>query len=128
MGRLRFVQPDIVRLGLSDNDFIDVKRELTAGEQRSIFTTLVKEMKVGEQAMLDPKLVGLTKILAYLVAWSFVDSDGRPVPVSESAVNNLDVDSYSEIEKMIDAHDAAMETARAERKNAPGTPSASPAI
>jgi len=127
MGRLRFVQPEVVRLPLSDNDFIDIKKELTAGEQRLIFTSLVKQMSFGEKAILEPRMVGMTKILAYLVAWSFLDSEGRPVPVSESAVNNLDLDSYSEIEQAIDAHDATVEAARAERKNVQGTPSASPA-
>ena len=127
MGRLRFVQPEVVRLPLSDNDFIDIKKELTAGEQRLMFTSLVKQMSFGEKAILEPRMVGMTKILAYLVAWSFLDSEGRPVPVSESAVNNLDLDSYSEIEQAIDAHDATVEAARAERKNVQGTPSASPA-
>jgi len=127
MGRLRFVQPEVVRIPISDSDFIDIKKELTAGEQRLIYSSLVKTLSFGEKAVLDPRMVGMTKIMAYLVAWSFTDSDGRPVSVSESAVNNLDLDSYSEIEKAIDAHDAAAEAARVERKNVQGTPSASPA-
>jgi len=125
-----FVDPEVVRIQLTNGHFIDIKKELNAGEQRGIFTELVKEMKIGEQAILEPSRVGLTKILAYLVGWSLTDKNNppRPVPVSEAALKNLRTDIYSEIEKLIDAHDAALEAARAERKNAPGTPSASPAI
>ena len=117
MARNRFVSGDVVRLPLSDGDFIDVKKELNAGEGRGIYTSLVKEMHFGEKATLDPQQVGLTKILAYIVGWSFVGADSKPVPFSASALNNLDAETYAEIETAIDAHEAAIEKARAERKN-----------
>jgi hypothetical protein len=102
----------------ADGDFIDVKKELTAGEQRSVFTNLVKTMHAGEKAELNPQQIGTTKILAYVIGWSFVDANGAPVPFSESALNNLDTESFAEITQAIDAHEEAIEKARDARKNA----------
>jgi len=117
MSRCRFVQPESVRLPLSDGDYLDVKRELTAGEQRGVFTDLIKTMHAGEAAELDPKLVGTTKIVAYVLAWSLTDAAGQPVPFSEAALNNLTPEDFAEIAKAIDDHEAAVEKARAARKN-----------
>jgi hypothetical protein len=112
---------------LSEGDFIDVKRELTAGEQRMVFSGLVRDMQYGEKIRLVPEQVGLTKLLAYLVGWSFVDADGKPVPVSETAINALDSETYAEMVAVIDAHEVGVEEARAIRKNALAGESKSPA-
>lgn len=120
MPRNRFVAPLVVRLPLSDGDWIDVKKELNAGEQRRIFTGLVKSMTAGEKAELNPEHVGKTKILEYVVDWSFMDAEGQPVPFSASALDAIDPSSYAEIMAAVDAHDEAAEQARDERKNASG--------
>ncbi len=119
-GRCRFVQPDVVRLALSDGDWIDVKKELNAGESRKVFTRLVKAMHFNEKAEVDPDQVGLSKVVEFLVGWSLVDAQGKPVPVSEAAINNLDAATYAEVVKAIDAHEAAGEAAREEAKNEKG--------
>ena len=120
MARCRFVQPETVRLALSDGDWIDVKKELNAGEQRLVFAGLVKDMHAGNpQVTLDPKLVGLTKLTAYVVGWSFVDAAGKSVEVCEGAINALDGDTYAEIVAAVDAHEDQIEQARAARKNPP---------
>lgn len=128
MARCRFVQPEIVRVPLSDGDFVDIKKELTAGEERHVFTDLIKTMRAGENAELDPARIGITRVLAYALAWSFVDSNGQPVPLSEAAINNLDKATFAELTKAIDDHDAAVEKARAERKNVQGGESTSSPI
>ena len=125
--RNRFVQPRTVRLPLSDGDWIDVKAELNAGEQRRIFTGLVKTMQAGEKPELNPEQVGKTKILEYVVDWSLRDGD-KAVPFSPAALDNVDPDTYSEIMAAVDAHDEAADKARAERKNGSGTPTTSPVI
>ena len=124
MARSRFVVPDMVRLPLSDGDWIDVKKELNAGEQRRVFTNLVKTMQAGEKPELNPEQVGKTKILEYVVAWSF--GTGAQA-FSASALDAIDPDSYAEIVAAVDAHDEAADKARAERKNALSTPTTSPA-
>jgi hypothetical protein len=54
--------------------------------------------------------------------------DGRPEPVSESAIDGLDVDTYREIVDAVDVHDAACEAARLARKNGQDGATRSPAI
>jgi hypothetical protein len=117
MARCRFVQPDVIRLPLSDGDYIDVKKELNAGEQRRVFSRLVKAMHFSEKPEIDPEQVGLSKVVEYLVGWSFADAQGKPVPVSEAAISNLDGETYGEIVKAIDAHDDAVTQERETRKN-----------
>lgn len=116
--RNRFVQPDTIRIDLSDGDFIIIKKELNAGEQRRVFSDFVKEARSGEAFQLDPEKVGLTKILGYLVGWSFVDAEGKPVEVSEGAVKALDIASFREVKDAIDTHDDQIEKDREARKNA----------
>lgn len=118
MSRCRFVQPETIRLLISDGDFVDVKKELNAGEQRQVFAGMVRDITPGERALVDPAKVGVTKLMAYILGWSFVDADGKPVPFSESGLNALDTETYAEVVAAIDAHEEAVEKARAMRKNA----------
>ena len=120
MGRCRFVQPDVIRLPLSDGDWIDVKKELNAGEQRRVFSRLVKTMHFNEKAEIDAEQVGLSKVVEYVVGWSFTDAAGKPVPVSEAAICNLDGDTYQEIVRAVDVHENEVESARELAKNAKG--------
>ena len=115
MARNRFVKPSIDRLPLSDGDWIDVKHELNTGEVRRVFTEMIKEQQAGALAVINPERVGITKILAYVVGWSFID-DAGPVPFSESALTHLEIDTFHEIQDAIEAHDAAREDEREERK------------
>lgn len=100
-----------------DGDWIDVKEELNAGEQKEIFTNLVKRQIAGEQAEIETRLIGMTKLLAYIIRWSAVD-EGRPVPITESALNNLDVDTYQDLIEAVEAHEEAQEKIRQEKKSA----------
>lgn len=128
MGRCRFVQPGIVRLPLSDGEWIDAKQELTAGEQRHYMAGYVIEMKAGERATVDPERVGVTRILEYVVAWSLLGFDGKPEPFSESALRAVDMDTYREIDATIDAHEVAIAVRRDARKNGQDGATTSPAI
>ena len=107
MGRMRFVQPKIVRLPLSDGDWIDVKVELTAGEERASYARMTKTLEAGKPAQLDPAQVELATILAYLVGWSLVDAQGAPAPIDADTILGLDADTFTEIYKAIAAHEAA---------------------
>jgi|SRR5262245_19293666 len=114
---LTFVSPELVRLTLADGEYLDVKRELNAGESRAVWADMVAGgVRPGELANYDPRKVGLTRILAYLQAWSAVDGDGRPVPVSEAALLALSTESFREIANAIDEHEERQERERAEKK------------
>jgi hypothetical protein len=120
-----FVEPKIVRLTLSGGRTVDVKRRLNAGETRRVFGRMVKTMVAGEPIALDPELVGFTKLVEYLVAWSLVDSEGQPVPISEAAVNNLDPDLYLELTRAVENHEAEIEAQIALEKKDPAIVSTS---
>lgn len=112
---------------IEDADFIDVKKQLSAGEVRNIYAGMVEEQKFGSSASVNPKRVGLTKIMEYLVGWSFVDRDGGRLPVSESALLSFDPDTFHEINEAIDFHQQEMERAATDRKKTTaGDPMSSP--
>jgi|SRR5215510_6914472 len=127
MARCRFVQPEVDRLQLSDGDYVDIKRELSAGEQNDLLGDLIEDYTAGEKVKLKPKEVARARLRAYIVGWSFTDPDGRPVPVSPSSIYNIDQDTQAEIVAAIDGHEAARKTQREEeRKNLTGVSGSSP--
>ena len=107
--RCRFVEPAVVRLALTDGDWIEVKRDLTTGEQRTMFAAMRTRGGPGEMPVLDPAMVGSARLLAYVVAWSFRDKQDRPVPVSAGALDQLDTRTSLELREALDAHEAARE-------------------
>lgn len=106
--RCRFVQPKIVRLVLTDSQWIDVKRELSYGEQIEMFAAMRKQYGPGTVPVLDTTAVGRARMGAYLLGWSFVDAEGTPVPVSPAAINNLDLETVREIATALEVHDEAI--------------------
>ena len=107
----RFVDPQISRLALSDGDWIEVKRDLTYGEQSAMFTAMLK----GDTATLDPTKVTPARVLAYVVAWSFRDREDRPVAVAAGALDSLFPDTITELRDAIDAHEAVRARAGSSR-------------
>jgi hypothetical protein len=119
MGRCRFVQPETVKLPLSDGDWVEVKKRLNVGEERKAMAQVVKEIRTSEgdsRVTPDLEMMGKAELLQYITDWSFRDMDDKPVPFSKGALDSLDPDSYKEIEKAVDAHKAAMEAERNEAK------------
>jgi hypothetical protein len=107
----RFVRPETNKLDLSDNDWLLVKRRLTAGEQRRAFARHIKVMRPGQPAEVDPEAVGLGLMTQYLLDWSLADDTGRvvlirdqPTSVVEAALTSLDPASFREIYDAITAH------------------------
>jgi len=110
--------------------WIEIKQQLCAGEDRHVFTGMLRpdsELHAGERPRLAPELVGVTKILEYLVGWSFTDREGRPIAISLDALNQLKPVTYVEIYNAIEAYDAASRaTDEALLKNVPGAPGSNP--
>lgn len=99
-----------------DADWIDVRRELNAGEQQDQFGEFVKDMTIGEKIKLDPKRVNLAKLIGYIIGWSFVNADGRPELVDESSIRHLDTETFRELTEAVNWHETQVEVKRAERK------------
>jgi len=113
MSKNRFVKPQVVRVDVSDGDWLDLKRELTVGEQRRAMSRIVQTMKSDGQIVPNMEQVGKAELAAYIVGWSFT-RDGEPVPYSEDALDALSVDAFKEVEQAIRQH---IERIEAERKN-----------
>ena len=120
--RQRFVQPDVVRIELSDGDWIRVKKELTVREERRAFQAIIGEVKDGWRRP-NVELIGIAEVQAYLVDWSFTDAKDNRVPVSIDALGDLDKETFSEIEAALKTHVEQMDVERAARKNGQGTSS-----
>ena len=118
MKRTRFVQPQVVRIQLSDNDWIDVKKQLSVGEEREAFQQVVGEINT-TTGWRKPNvaMLGIAEMLAYIVEWSFVDAQDRRVPVSADTIKQLDQASFKEVETAMELHIKAMEQERTAEKN-----------
>jgi hypothetical protein len=116
MGR-RFVEPQLVRIPLTEGDWLDVKKELTIGEQTEMFASMRTQFRAGEIPALDPTKIGRARALAYIVGWSFTDGNGQPIPVSGSAYNNLTTATGAEIRDALEAHEEHVLEEREAEKN-----------
>jgi hypothetical protein len=115
----RFVQPEIVRLELSDGEWLEVKKRLTVGEERRIFGSMVQSVKQdGTSYMPNMDMIGKAELLAYIVEWSFKDAQDKPVKFSSDALDALTPEAYKEIEAAVDKHKAAVEEALGLEKKA----------
>lgn len=123
MGRCRVVVPEVVRLPLSDGDWVDVKKRLTYGERNRMKAALVSEIRGDGRVTPDLQMIDLALVLAYLVDWSLVDFKGKQIPIDtdtkkRAAVEALDEDTVKEIIAAIEAHGQEMDAARSAEKNA----------
>jgi hypothetical protein len=115
MGRCRVVPGGIVRLTLSDDDFVDVKADLNAGE----YVDLLRDMA-------DRK--SFAKILAYVLGWSLIGLDGQPLPydpdgdeqIRRDTVRSLDKYTLRELVAALDRHEAVQDAAHTAKKKTLG--------
>jgi hypothetical protein len=112
----RFLKPEIVRINLTGGDWITIKRQLTAGEQRRVFARTTKAVKAGQPIEIDLEKAGISQMIEYLVDWSFTDEGGRPVAIKDmpaeyvaDVLNSLDGDSFNEITEAISAHEKSVD-------------------
>jgi hypothetical protein len=116
MSRCRVVAPEIVRLLLSDGDYLDVQKELNAGQYLELLTALVDRKP-------------FAKAIAYLVSWSLVGLNGQPLPYDldmpeadrRSTIGALDKGTVREITAALDKHEAAEEAALTAKKKTPSS-------
>lgn len=116
MSRCRVVAPEIVRLSLSDGDYLDVHKELNAGQYVELLGALVERKP-------------FSKAIAYIVGWSLVGLDGGPLPwdldmpeeMRRSTFGALDKATMREIAAVLDKHEATEEAALDAKKKTPAS-------
>jgi hypothetical protein len=117
--------PETKMLHISDGDWLLVKKHLTAGEERALFKGMIRDGVTGDT--IDSMKVASSKILTYLLDWSFTDHDDKPIVIRdkspedvETALNAITPDDFKEVRDAIDKHMAAMEKERKAEKNGQG--------
>lgn len=132
---IRINRPETVRLDLSRDDFLIVKKSLTAGEVRDLFHRSRPVGNGNGRYELDPLLVPRQTIVAYLVDWSFCDADGNPIVIRDrdadfiaAALDQLPYDYFGEVLNAVETHETAMTRARNEQKKIPNGETKSQAI
>ena len=101
-----FVQPKKIRLPLKHpGQFIHIKDRLNAGELEDLHAKWQPLIKGGQGVELQTRAVRFSKVIAYLLDWSFVDEDGNPVEVTDGAIESLDPQVFTEIHRLIEAHE-----------------------
>jgi hypothetical protein len=133
--RSRFVDPGLTHtIEISDGDWIKVKKELMHGEHTQLATAgLGKEILPGQDhgVGVDWDRYALARKYTWLVDWSFLGDDGRPVPVSWDSIAALDQGTAEEIDAALDRYIEALEAEKNDRlaptseppKSSDGTPS-----
>jgi hypothetical protein len=121
MARNRFPQPDVVRLPLSDGDWIEIKKQLTIGEEKDVVTLAIRSVGVDSEGrnklQHDYQLTPFAKAVVYLVSWSLWNADG-PVKLHDdqkkrlSQLRALDRESWDEITTAIDKHEEEYEESK----------------
>lgn len=94
MSRCRFVVPELVRIEISDGDWIEVKKDLTHGEVEN-----VREHGLTTEAF----------VIECLAAWSLVGPTGATAAIDtyekrRDALRSIDQASYLEIETAVLSH------------------------
>jgi hypothetical protein len=126
MARNRFPAPMVERLPLSDGDWVEVKRDLTVGEEKDISLLAMRELSQQDgnvKFSLDYQLLPFAKAVIYLVGWSFHNAKG-PVKLEEdqrkrlAQLRALDGDTWDEIDAAMQRHEEAVD---AQKKSSSGT-------
>jgi hypothetical protein len=121
MGKRKwFVDPEVVKIDLSDDEWIKVKKRLTVSEERAMLTAGFKHVhrdaaEDGDASQpsvdigMDWTAQALARARTYMVDWSATDEEGKSIPLSYEAIKALPPDLFQEIDKAIDRHVEALE-------------------
>lgn len=117
MPRCPIVRPEVVRVPLTEGDFLDLKKQLNTGEYRAMLTAQFREPNAGDRAVINLEQMGFSKVLAYVVGWSFIDFNNQPLQFSADALRSIHPNVFAEILAAVEAHDEAQELERVAAKN-----------
>lgn len=119
MPRLRFVAPATARLDLTDGDWVEVKEQITYGEQQRLSGAMLRTVRTtagDNEVGVDFARYAVLKLQTWLTDWSFRDAADKPVALTPAAIENLDPETAEEIDAAINKH-------LAERQEGKATPS-----
>lgn len=109
---MKFVVPETVRIDLADSQWIEVKKFLSAVEEKRFRSAGLKRMtprkadgdEPSNEVEIDWAAMAFARVVTYLVDWSARAADGKRLPVTKDAIGQLDTESFEEIDAAIQAH------------------------
>lgn len=100
--------------------WIEVREELSVGEERAAFAQTIKGQTEVEDGKIrtdyDAEKLSFSLVCAYLVDWSARDENDKSVPCDADHVKGLKSEIYNVIEKAVQAHDAKVRAAKKPKK------------
>lgn len=105
---------------LSDGDWVNLKQKLDYGEASVLYDATYRS----NMASPDPTtsrevrmaVFNTQRILLYVMEWSFIDDEHKPLPVNAENIRRLDSETANELHEAITAVEEA--TSRAEKERA----------
>lgn len=119
MGVCPLVRPETVRVTLKNGEWLELVKELTAGEYRDVQVAHMKEVTAGSGVVVDYRNVGFAMVLAYVKDWSFTNFDGTTLPISSDWLRKFRTDLFDDVRAAVEAHHSESEKAVEELKNEP---------
>ena len=105
MARKAFVEPATVKLELSEGDWIEVKRELSYGEQLQLQDESSRRSEEDDKLRFVYSSFYVAHLVAWIVDWSFTDDNGR-VEVTADSIRALKSDIAGEINTALNKYEA----------------------
>jgi hypothetical protein len=104
----------------ADGDWIDVKKELNAGEYQELISSQFIPGPAGEEPRVDKTLLGFSKLTAYIIGWSYTELDGTtPLPIGTDTFRAMSFAGYQLLVRAVDDHYAAVEDTLEQKKKFP---------
>lgn len=110
-----FVDPTAtVKLDLPGGEWIEVKRELSYGDEQALAASMMGDIRTIEKSKnaslgVDMRRYQLKRFTTWITAWSARGPNGKAIEVNEAAVANLRSEIAAAIDAALDAHIAALE-------------------
>lgn len=90
---------------LSDGDWINLKRKLDAGEAGELYDATYRSNVTGGDRTTSREIrmsrFQLDRIFIYVMDWSFIDDENKPLPLTIDNVRRLDLETTEEIHDAI---------------------------
>jgi hypothetical protein len=101
-----FLEDERERITFNDGEWAEVKQELTQADSDYILNQMAKGGATGtdgkSSARIDVQLGRMPLLERAIVAWSFTDDSGKPVPVNTETISKLRAKYRNIILKKVD--------------------------
>lgn len=100
----KFQRPDVERIPLSDDEWIEIKKDLNTGDQKKLEAAGLKPPTVVDGRIISPvdwETYEVLRAAIFLTAWSFTDLEDRPTKPTPATLCALTTDAFEEVNHAI---------------------------